>query len=637
VATAVAACAWGSAAHAANPAPKWFSYDRAAAYGSQSGDVMVPMRDGAQLACTLYLPTANGAPAAGPVPALVNNVEPYTRAQNDGQDSFFAKHGYVVMSCDSRGAKGSIAAGPFIDPFSEAEQHDMYDLIEWMAAQPWSNGDVGVAGYSYGAILAYLAAAQRPPHLRAVSARASYASAYRDIVYLGGIRGLDVQGWEFGLVTNSTANATYRQHPLLDAFWRERDIDTKYGALRAGGLPILDYGGWYDIYQDAAPANYMALRDQTWLVMGPGAHLDAAAVPDNALLAWFDHWMLKLPGAPLPDDKVISYEMPQINGAAGHGLTVLPDWPPPTTGAVRLRFNADGTLAERPGPKGAASYPVDPSDGGVTYWSHGYSEVEGYADQRPQEAKRLLFTTPVLDRDVVVAGATETTLRAALSAADGNLVVRLTDVAPSGASILVATGWRKASHRLGHDRVVSPQPGRAYDYAVHVWPTHWRFPKGHRIRLSVSSGDVPRIEPDAPPGTVELATGDGGSYADLPVLGAAPSAAGGAEPTPTATENVIPAPSTAAAAGTALGLPSARRCASRRRFRVHVRAPAGEKLRTATLYVGGRRAARVRAPRRTSVVDLRGLPRGTVRVRIVVRTRSGHRFSAVRRYRTCVY
>src|SRR4051794_27458007 len=104
-------------AHAANPAPKWFSYQRAADFGSQSGDVMVTMRDGAQLACTLYLPTRDGAPAAGRFPAILNNVEPYTRAQNDGQDAFFAQHGYVTMSCDARGAKGSIAAGPFIDPF----------------------------------------------------------------------------------------------------------------------------------------------------------------------------------------------------------------------------------------------------------------------------------------------------------------------------------------------------------------------------------------------------------------------------------------------------------------------------------------------------------------------------------------
>src|SRR4029079_1626141 len=123
----------------------------------------------------------------------------------------------------------------------------------------------------------------------------------------------------------------------------------------------------------------------------------------------------------------------------------------------------------------------------------------------------------------------------------------------------------KASHRLGHERLAEITPGKLYDFGVHVWGTHWRFAAGHQLRLSVSSGDLPRIEPDAPAGTVEIATGAGGTYADVPVLGAARTLNAGAA----AAE---PEPSTAAQ----LGLPPARSCVSRRRFRVRVRAPRGE-------------------------------------------------------------
>ena len=129
---------------------------------------MVPMRDGKQLACSLYLPSA-GDGAAAKFPAILNNVNPYTRQLNDQQQHYLARHGYVVMSCDARGAKGSAAAGPFVDPFGETEQHDMYDLVEWMAKQPWSNGDVGVNGHSYGAILGLSrcrAAPAAPAHRR---------------------------------------------------------------------------------------------------------------------------------------------------------------------------------------------------------------------------------------------------------------------------------------------------------------------------------------------------------------------------------------------------------------------------------------------------------------------------------------
>ena len=210
------------------------------------------------------------------------------------------------MSCDARGSKESTAAGPFVDPFGEIEQHDMYDLVEWMAAQPWSNGDVGVGGYSYGAILAYLGAAQRPPHLRAVAARASYANLYKEMVYLGGIRGLDVA---------AVAGRARHEH------------DDRRDLAPAPALRLL-LGGARDRHQVRRAArepgadprlrrlvrhlsgrrdeNYMALRDQTWLVMNWGAHLDDSPVPNNALLAWYDHWLAKLPSAPLPDDKVIS-------------------------------------------------------------------------------------------------------------------------------------------------------------------------------------------------------------------------------------------------------------------------------------------------------------------------------------------
>jgi hypothetical protein len=86
----------------------------------------------------------------------------------------------------------------------------------------------------------------------------------------------------------------------------------------------------------------------------------------------------------------------------------------------------------------------------------------------------------------------------------------------------------------------------------------------------------------------------------------------------------------------ALGLPSARRCASRRAFRIRLRMPRGERLRSARLYVNGRRVRTLRGRRRTIPVSLRGLPKGTVRVKVVARTRSGRRLVRERRYRTCV-
>src|SRR4051795_3372667 len=139
VAAVVIALVFPAGAHALNPEPKWFAYDRPAKWVAEiDHTLMVPMRDGASLACSIYRPKPDlGSPLPnGRFPAILNNVEPYQRWQNDAQNTFLAEHGYVVMSCDARGAKESAAAGPFVDPFGEIEQHDMYDLGAGMAAPP---------------------------------------------------------------------------------------------------------------------------------------------------------------------------------------------------------------------------------------------------------------------------------------------------------------------------------------------------------------------------------------------------------------------------------------------------------------------------------------------------------------------
>jgi hypothetical protein len=96
----------------------------------------------------------------------------------------------------------------------------------------------------------------------------------------------------------------------------------------------------------------------------------------------------------------------------------------------------------------------------------------------------------------------------------------------------------------------------------------------------------------------------------------------------------------AARGGPAATLPSSRRCVSRRRFRIKLRpAPRGDRHRSAEVRINGRRAKRVRArggKRIRTTIDLRGLPKGTVRVTVTVRTARGRTLRSARTYRTCV-
>jgi putative CocE/NonD family hydrolase len=164
-------------------------------------------------------------------------------------------------------------------------------------------------------------------------------------------------------------------------------------------------------------------------------------------------------------------------------------------------------------------YDVNPYDNGCACWDHGtfHRPDDPGQDQRLADEARLHFDSASLAEDVVIAGEPVAHLRAALSAPDGNLVVRLHDVAPDGTSLVITTGWLRASHRQGHAHPVALEPGRAYDFDVKLWPTHWKVEAGHRLRVSLSSGDLATIEPNAPPGTVTVLVGTGGSTVEVPV------------------------------------------------------------------------------------------------------------------------
>jgi X-Pro dipeptidyl-peptidase-like protein len=121
----------------------------------------------------------------------------------------------------------------------------------------------------------------------------------------------------------------------------------------------------------------------------------------------------------------------------------------------------------------------------------------------------------------VVAGRVVVHLKAALSAGDANFKTILYDVAPDGTATFVNDGYLKASHRLSHERKTPLTPGRLIEFDIPVWPTHWRFVRGHVLRLQVFGGESTQLVPEQSDVTTTVAVGEGGSSADLPVPGLA--------------------------------------------------------------------------------------------------------------------
>ncbi len=135
--------------------------------------------------------------------------------------AWWVAQGYAVVNCDLRGAGTSEGSASLL---SDQEGEDIYDLIEWAAAQPWSTGAVGMLGVSYLAVSQWKAAALQPPGLKAICPWEGFTDAYRDMLRPGGIRedGF-ARMWNLGL---RRVRQRYRltgqqhQHPLRDEWWR---------------------------------------------------------------------------------------------------------------------------------------------------------------------------------------------------------------------------------------------------------------------------------------------------------------------------------------------------------------------------------------------------------------------------------
>jgi uncharacterized protein len=460
------------------PTDRFFAYDRPATYGVHIGRTNVPVRDGSHLACDLHRPAGpDGQPAPGRFPAIVYDFNAYDQLEALGAAAgYLVTRGYVAAVCNVRGSGDSPG---YLDPFSAQEQRDNYDLIEWLARQPWATSRVGQMGVSYGGHSSLLVAVNKPPHLAAIIPVDGISDWYENTIYRGGIYSARIRPWQQSTAPDTLV--TYAQHPYYDDFWRERSVKARWADL---DVPTLEIAGWYDRYRAGMVENFQARKRNVWLVAGPWQHgMPAGQYADigtGAFLAWWDHWLAGR-ATPLPAKKVTTFETPT------GGWRQYDDWPPAGTRTQTLALAAGGEL--KPG----HARPIDAT----------YTVNTEPAPGTPDE--RLVFRTAPLRTDLVLAGGIDANIRATFSAPDGNLAVVVSDVAPDGTATRVTQGWLKASHRRGHERPVPVHPN--VELTVDVWPTHYRVPAGHRLEVTVASDDYPEIDSDAPAGQVTITRG----------------------------------------------------------------------------------------------------------------------------------
>jgi uncharacterized protein len=527
------------------------------------------MPDAVDLTAQVYLPA--GVRRGEKVPATLI-TDPYRREPRgggvrdlDGQ----ARNGYAAVYVDVRGSGGS--EGIPTDEYSVEEYEDTTRIVDWLSKQAWSNGNVGMYGISYSAFNSlWMAAAIKPPALKAIFLRAGTDKRYTDDVhYPGGTMVMVNHAWALGMLTsNATPGAPdydltsaaslvrWDSPPWLQGFirrqidgpyWQRGSLAPDYGRLTT---PTFLAGGTLDKYQNFVPRIMKHSPAVTKGVLGPWHHSmtwPGPVVDWSALrLRWFDHW-LKGKDTGMLNEPRLSFFMPEwqrqtfrYQGAIPGEWRHLNDWPD-TALAPKERFYLraeSATRADAPGPDSgpapggvlsesssaasALTLRYHPGRGGSDQ-SFGPTGGNGYygIDSREEDPYGLCFDTPPLRAPVEILGFVRANLFVSSTAPLANWIVRVHDLAPDGTSYLITRGFLNGCHRGSHTQPERLTPGEVYEIAVESMCAAYKFPAGHRIRVIVTNADFPVIWPSPHPMTTTLYTGgDRPSHVLLPVLGA---------------------------------------------------------------------------------------------------------------------
>lgn len=424
---------------------------------------------------------------------------------------------------DSRGTGLSEGAYRVL---TKEEQDDGYDLIEWIASQPWCNGNVGMLGMSYFAWMQYLFAAQNPPHLKAICPVDAATDFYRHLCYHGGILniGFPFQWWEH-ILANAVSPSDLpdadlkwiveelknkedirsfptayidlifpKKNPHLfdllvhaydGPFYWERSAYTKFEKIN---IPCYIISRWtaYDIHLPGAFSAYFGINTPIKKLM--------ITIPESGagfgrpwrenhdiILRWYDHW-LKGINTGIMDEPPISILVQEVNKWRYEN-----EWPLARTKWTKFYLKENGVLSEEP-----------PT----------FSEKPDSFTNRPglkprETVPSVKYMTDPLTEDVEVTGPIALYFYASLSSQDANWMVMINDIDLDDSEKLVSKGWLKASHRElnegksksyqpfhPHTRSIPIKPGEIYNYAIDIKETSYVFRAGHRIQLKIKGQDA---------------------------------------------------------------------------------------------------------------------------------------------------
>lgn len=498
-------------------------------------DLNVAMRDGVSLAVDIFLPDEEGeavpaliamSPYGKDIQSLEIPPQPptspiYSREIEAGDPRFLTNHGYAHVIADVRGIGNS--GGTYRGWLSEEEALDGYDLIEWVAEQPWCDGNVGMVGVSYyGAIQLHVAATQ-PPHLKAIMPFNAPADFYRECTYHGGIlqtfylmlyqlkilgsmssvtieesspkqlkgaqRALyedpDIRQYQtlYNIAKNPQRNPGFfdiMTHPLDSDYYWSRSPYRFYDEIQIPAY--LGSGLWAYGHQHLRGAfqNYLGLPGQTRLYI-EGRTESPAPMGDeyNArVLKWYDHWLKGV-------DTGLLAEPPIEIVVRGAGRRFESDWPLPNTSWKQLYLGRWGSLLDEP--------------------ERSVTSQDAYVQQSITETpyvSKLHYDSGPFSQETEIIGPIALILFAAIDHVDTNWIISMADLFPNGTAVELTRGFLKASHRGIDEEKSDPwrpfhphlepepvEPHMVTRYDIEMSPVATVIQRGHRLTLTVSSLD----------------------------------------------------------------------------------------------------------------------------------------------------
>jgi len=522
-------------------------------------DVPMKTRDGVVLYADIYRPKS---PDKFPVILMRT---PYDKSVTWAVSPVFqmVPRGYVVVIQDVRGRYTS--EGEWY-PFKH-EQADGYDTVEWAAALPNSNGKVGMIGASYVGATQMLAAIAQPPHLAAIAPDVTASNYHENWTYQGGAfeQWFD-QNWTSQLAQNTlqrliTQNTNalvgaptiplanypvfnfgqlpadaqltatiapyyldWLAHPDYDDYWKQWSIEEHFSKI---AVPMLQVGGWYDIFSAGTLRNYMgakahgstdAARTQQHLLIQIGGHAgfgrrigDVDFGPHalengytNVILDWYD-FLLKGMQNQFATEKPVKLFVMGVNEYRQQD-----DWPPPQAQATKYFLHSagkanslrgDGSLStSAPKSEPADNYVYNPANAAPTMGGPLCCDAEhmepGPRDQRSVENRDdvLVYSTGPLSQDLEVTGPVTADLFVKSTAVDTDFTAKLVDVAPDGFAKNLTEGILRMRYRASPEHGTLMNPGQIYEITLDLWATSNVFLRGHSLRVEISSSNFPRFD-----------------------------------------------------------------------------------------------------------------------------------------------